>query len=261
LATQVPGGERLDAVRAKRQLVAAAVVIVAVSSLMFWLCPSIPVIAAVQVLQGITGGVLGPGVVAITLGLVGHAELAQRLGRNQRFATAGGVAVTVTMALVAYSESSWAMFVPVVLAAPVLIALYHIRAEEVDVGRASGANGALAKQPQPAARHVVLLENRPLLIFAACIVLFHLANASMLPLASGMLAHEDKREAAPFVAALIIVPQLIVVFFAPWVGARAEMHGRKPLLLAGFAALPVRSLPMSPRAADASISLRECLAP
>ena len=73
LATQVPGGELLDAVRAKRQLIAAAVVLVAASTLMFWLWPSFPVVVAAQVLQGITGGVLGPGVVAITLGLVGHA--------------------------------------------------------------------------------------------------------------------------------------------------------------------------------------------
>jgi hypothetical protein len=36
-------------------------------------------------LQGITGAVLGPGVVAITLGLVGHARLSERLGLNQRF--------------------------------------------------------------------------------------------------------------------------------------------------------------------------------
>jgi hypothetical protein len=32
-------------------------------------------VALAEVLQGITGGVLGPGVVAITLGLVGHARL------------------------------------------------------------------------------------------------------------------------------------------------------------------------------------------
>jgi MFS family permease len=63
----------------------------------------------------------------------------------------------------------------------------------------------------------------------------------MLPLVSGMLASEGKRQAAPLVAALIIVPQLIVALFAPWVGQRAEMRGRKPLLLVGFAALPIRA--------------------
>src|SRR6516225_8936513 len=73
LVSQVPGGELLDTVRAKRVLVATAVVTVALSSLIFRLWPIFPTVALAQVLQGITGGVLGPCVVAITLGLVGHA--------------------------------------------------------------------------------------------------------------------------------------------------------------------------------------------
>jgi hypothetical protein len=71
------------------------------------------------------------------------------------------------------------------------------------------------------------VKNRRLLIFAACAVLFQVANASMLPLAGGMLAYEGKRQAAPLVAALIIVPQFIVALLAPWVGQRAEEFGRK----------------------------------
>ena len=242
LASQVPGGLLLDAVRAKRLLIAAGVVIVALSIAIFSLWPSFPVVALAEVLQGITGGVLGPAVVAITLGLVGHAALAGRLGQNQRFAAAGGVAVTLTMALLAYSEPLWAMFVPVVLAVPMFVALNQIRAQEIDFGRASGAKHAYADRPQGAGRDGTLLKNRRLLIFAACAVLFQVANASMLPLASGLLAYEGMRQAAPLVAALIIVPQLIEVLLAPWVGQRAEKSGRKPLLLVAFAALPIRAM-------------------
>jgi MFS family permease len=242
LVSQVPGGELIDAVRAKRLLVATSVVTVALSALIFRLWPSFSLVALTEVLQGITGGVLGPAVVAISLGLVGHARLAERLGQNQRFAAAGGVVVTLTMALIAYSESPWAMFVPVVLAIPVLIALNRIRAEEIDFGRASGAEHAHADQPERAGRYGALLKNRPLLIFAICMVLFQVANASMLPLVNGMLASEGKGQAAPVIAALIIVPQLIVALLAPWVGRRAEKRGRKPLLLVGFAALAIRAV-------------------
>jgi MFS family permease len=240
LVSQVPGGELLDAVRAKRVLIAIGVITIALSTLIFRLWPSFVPVAVAQVLQGITGGILGPGVVAITLGLVGHAALAERLGQNQRFAAAGGVAVTLTMALVAYADSPWALFVPVALAVPVLVALTQIRGEEIDFGRASGAEQA-ADRPPRAARDAALLRNRRLLIFAFCGVLFQLANASMLPLVSGMIAAEGKRQAAPLVAALIIVPQAIVALLAPWVGRRAQKSGRKPLLLVGFAALPIRA--------------------
>jgi predicted MFS family arabinose efflux permease len=214
---------------------------VALSTLIFRLWPTFPVVALAQVLQGITGGILGPAIVAITLGLIGHSGLAERLGQNQRFAAAGGVAVTLTMAVIAYSEAPWAMFVPVVLAVPVLVALSQIRADEIDFARASGAEHAPPDRPQRAGRDAALLKNRRLLIFAACLVLFQVANASMLPLVSGMLANEGQRQAAPLIAAMIIVPQFIVALFAPWVGQWAEKYGRKPLLLVGFAALPIRA--------------------
>ena len=79
------------------------------------------------------------------------------------------------------------MFVPVVLAIPVLVALNQIRAEEIDFGRASGVEHTHADRPERAGRYAALLENRSLLIFAICMVLFQLANASMLPLVNEIL--------------------------------------------------------------------------
>jgi MFS family permease len=62
--SQVPGGELVDKVRGKRLLVATGVVTVAVSVVIDRLWPSFPLVALA--LQGITGGMLGPTVVAIT---------------------------------------------------------------------------------------------------------------------------------------------------------------------------------------------------
>ena len=122
-----------------------------------------------------------------------------------------------------------------------LVSLNRIRAEEIDFGRASGAETADADRPQRAS-YAALLKNRRLLIFGACAALFQVASASMMPLLGGGLAYEGKRQAAPLIAALIIVPQLLVGLLAPWVGRSAEKHGRKPLLLVGFAALPIRAI-------------------
>src|SRR5271170_6113971 len=57
--SQAPGGELVDAVRAKRLLVATGVVTVALSILIFRFWLSFPLVALAEVLQGITGGVLG----------------------------------------------------------------------------------------------------------------------------------------------------------------------------------------------------------
>ena len=242
LVSQAPGGELLDAVKAKRVLVATGIGAVAFSTLIFYSWPSFLPVALAQVLRGITAGILGSGIVAITLGLVGHAGLADQIGQNQRFAATGGVAVTLTMAVVAYSDAPWGMLVPIALAGLALLVLSQIRANEIDFRRASGADDPHVHGAERANRRAALLQNRPLLIFAACAVLFQFANAPILPLVTGMLAQEGRREAAPLIAALIIVPQIAVALLAPWVGERAEQRGRKGLLLIGFAALPIRAV-------------------
>jgi MFS family permease len=134
------------------------------------------------------------------------------------------------------------MLVPVALAGSALFSLSQIRANEIDFGRASGADDPHVDLAERASRRAALLQNRRLFIFAGCAVLFQVANAPMLPLVSGMLAHDGGREAAPLIAALIIVPQITVALFAPWVGERAEQRGRKTLLLVAFAALPIRAV-------------------
>jgi MFS family permease len=102
LLSQLPGGELLDASRSKRFLVALGAIVVAVSALVMAFWPILPVVFAALVLQGLTGGILGPAVAAISLGLVGHTALAERLGRNQRFASAGALAVTALMGLIGF---------------------------------------------------------------------------------------------------------------------------------------------------------------
>jgi predicted MFS family arabinose efflux permease len=78
LLSQLPGGELLDASRSKRFLVATGAIVVAVSALAVAVWPILPVVLAALVLQGMTGGFLGPAIAAISLGLVGHSALAER---------------------------------------------------------------------------------------------------------------------------------------------------------------------------------------
>ena len=76
--------------------------------------------------------------------------------------------------------------------------------------------------------------------FAACLLLFHLANAAMMPqVATGIAMHEGDW-ATKLVSACIIVPQLVVVLFSPRIGRRAQAFGRRPLILTAFAALALR---------------------
>ena len=62
----------------------------------------------------------------------------------------------------------------------------------------------------------------------------------MLPLMASVLTMRLGKWATLLIAACIVGPQLIVALFSPWVGRQAERWGRRPLLIAGFAALPIR---------------------
>jgi MFS family permease len=240
LLSQLPSGELLDAIRSKRLVVALGAIMVAASALIIAIRPSFPLVLAALVLQAITGGFLGLAVAAISLGLVGHAALGKRLGRNQRFASTGGVIAAGLMGVIGYILSYRAIFfAAAALVLPLLAALGRIQLSGI-YGRVSGAPGY--QEQSAKARRWSLWKNGNLLTFAGCECLFQLGNASMLPLAGEALVFSKEAFSSLIVSALIIVPQLIVALMASWAGSRANTWGRRPLLLVGFAALPIRAL-------------------
>jgi MFS family permease len=246
LLSQIPGGELLDAIRSKRFAVALGATMVATGALIIAVWPSFPLVLAALVLQGITGGFLGLAIAAISLGLVGHATLAERLGRNQRFASTGGVVAAGLMGLIAYFLSYRAIFfVAAALVLPLLAALGRIRPSDIHFDRASSLPNHQEPSAPPQARRRILWQNHSLLIFAGGVFLFQMANASMLTLAGEALAYSKEALSSLIVSALIMVPQVIVAIMAPWAGRWANTWGRRPLLLVGFAALRIRALVFS----------------
>jgi MFS family permease len=243
LLSQLPGGALLDAIRSKRIAVALGAAMLAAGALIIAVWPSFQLVLSALVLQGITGGFLGLAIAAISLGLVGHAALAERLGRNQRFASTGGVVAAGLMGLVAYFLSYRAIFfVAAALVLPLLAGLSRMRSSDIHFGRASCLLNHQGPSAPPRARLRSLSKNRGLLIFAGCVFLFQMANASMLPLAGEAFGYSKEALSSLIVSALIMVPQVIVATMAPWAGRRANTWGRRPLLLVGFAALPIRAL-------------------
>ena len=124
LLGQVPGGWLVDQVRSKLRVAALAVIGIGVSALLIALAPVFATIAAAKLLHVASSSVLGPAVAAITLGLVGHASVGPRLGRNARFAAIGNGLAAGVMGACGYFVSAQAVFfVTAVLALPALLAL------------------------------------------------------------------------------------------------------------------------------------------
>ena len=242
LIGQMPGGATVDAVRSVRRAAASAVVGIGVSALLLALWPIFIIVVASRVLHAGSSCVLGPAIAAISLGLVGHAAIGERLGRNARFASIGNGLSAALMGAVGYLLSSAAVFfVSAALAMPALIALFRIRPDEIDPATAHGGT----TEPHPARLREglrLLFRNRALLVLSGCVALFHFANSTMLPLMASTITKQMPSGASIVIAACIVLPQLVVAACSPEVGRQAQALGRKKILLVGFIALPIRGL-------------------
>jgi MFS family permease len=241
ILAQTPAGALVDQAHRKRTLIAAGIGALALGALLIAFAPTFWSVISAQVLIGGASSVFGPAICAISLGIVGRHLFDARQGRNQSFNSAGNVVAAVSMGLLGYLISNRSIFFFVaVCAIPTLFALSKIRADEIDYERARGAK-EVAGDGKPVGAAVVLKE-RPLLIFLICAVMFHFANAAMLPLLGEMLAKGHGRSSMMFMSACVVTTQLVITIIASWSGRKAGSWGRKPLLLIGFGVLPIRAV-------------------
>ncbi len=239
LLGQVPGGAFVDAARSKRLAAGVAVIGIAGSALALAVWPGFLVVLLAMALHSAASCVLTPAIAAISIGLVGHARAGERLGRNASFQALGNAIAAAGMGACGYYLSNGAVFyLTAALGVPAIMALTAIRGgKHVPVAEAGPAEAAAPREGLRA-----FLTNRSLLAFAACMMLFFLANAAMMPLVGSVLTLRASETATALVAACIMVPQAVLAICAPAVGRATEKFGRYPVLLVGFAALPLRGL-------------------
>ena len=190
-------------------MIAAAAAILAVA-------PVLAMVSLAEILNGLAGGIVISAIGAISLGLVGQRAMSARTGRNYRFAAAGHALTAALMGMAGAYVSDSAIFIAAAtLCVPALIALSFIRSDEIDYARArNAARGEGGDKADRVTRARDLIKNRPLLLFAACLVLFQLADASMLPLVGENVARQTASPVAKM-AGLIIVPQIVVANSRP----------------------------------------------
>ncbi|SAK75624.1 major facilitator transporter [Caballeronia glebae] len=244
MASQLPAGALVDAMRNKKFAALSAIVAIIVSALLLAASPTFVPVFAAEVLHGFASCMLVPAMAAISLALVSRADLGDRLGRNARWASIGSALTAALMgAFGEYLSLRSVFFLTAALAVPAIFALRMIHYDMLPVvPRASPGKSKLTPEGEERESLRELLKDKRLLIFAACVVLFHLANAAMLNLAAGEVTAHMGDNVQLVIAACIIVPQFIVAAMSPWVGRQAQKWGRRPVLILGFCALPIRAI-------------------
>ncbi|MCE4225446.1 MFS transporter [Methylobacterium sp. C25] len=245
LIAQTPAGALIDRTNRKRAVVIAAAVAVTLSCLALPFVSNFYLVAATQSLAGIAGAIFPPAIAAITLGVVGPNMFSKRVGRNEGFNHAGNAASAMIAGGSAYFFGPIVVFwLMAILAVASIAATLMIPAAEIDDDLARGMDHAEGQEgaDQPSGL-AALLQNRHLMLFAGLCAAFHLANAAMLPSVGQLLTKiSGKDHATSLIAICIVAAQLVMVPVAVFVGAKADMIGRKPIFLAAFGFLAIRGV-------------------
>jgi MFS family permease len=248
IVAQTPAGALVDATKAKRLVMAAAAILVAAVSLLLPWFPGFWPVALSQGLAHAASVIIPPAIAAVSLGVVGHRAFTRRIGRNESFNHAGNATAAAIAGISAFLFGPSVVFY--LLAAMSLASVASVLAipeDAIDHNLARGLHDAEQgaddgkRRDQPSGL-VILLTCRPLLIFAVCVTLFHLANAAMLPLVGQKLALQDKNLGTSLMSACIVAAQIVMVPMAVLVGTRADAWGHKRFFLTALLILPLRGI-------------------
>jgi len=215
MVSQLPGGAVIDALKNKRAAAAAAILAITLSALLLGASPTFVPVLSAEIFHGFASCMLTPAMAAISLALVGRLNLGERLGRNARWASIGSAVAAGMMGLSGEYISVRSVFwLTAALALPALVALLMMESPApVDLRSAPA-------EPRESLRE--LLKDKRLLIFAGCVVLFHMSNAAMLNLAAGEVTAHMGDDVQLVIAACIIVPQVVVALMSPWVATLGQ---------------------------------------
>jgi predicted MFS family arabinose efflux permease len=178
-----------------------------------------------QVWIGVAAVVFGPAIAAVSLGLVGHSGFSRRMGRNEAYNHAGNVFGAVAAGLAGHFISYAAIFYSsATMSLATVASALAILEREIDHDLARQASRDAGGEAHFAGLRE-LASDRRLAIFATVVILFHFANAAMLPLVGELLSSAKHASPALDMSACIVVAQIVMVPMALLAGRYANAWG------------------------------------
>lgn len=238
MVSQVPAGAVVDMARRKSAIAGLSLLAFSVCALLFAVRPGMLTVFIAEILHGFASCTLGPCIAAMSIALAGRSGLEARFGRNARFSSIGNALGAALMGAFGYYVSTRSVFfLAAALSFPAIALVWPLR--RLDPRARPHPNVRHKATPWTAMR---VLEDRRLLIFGACQMLFTLANAAMLPLASVTITEQMPENANLLIAAFIVLPQFVVAAISQHVSAYAQLNGRRLVMIVSLAALTARGV-------------------
>ena len=157
---------------------------VGLAALLLCVTTARPAVYLALAVQGLASSLIGPGIAAISLALVGQAALSERIGRNARFASIGNGLAAAAMGIAgSYLPRIGVSHVRSVGSARAAVAVpdqRRLRSRQSHNRTRSVGHGQDDTRITWQGMKSLLLDRR-LSIFAACVVLFFAASAAIGP--------------------------------------------------------------------------------
>ncbi|HFN1303999.1 TPA: MFS transporter [Klebsiella quasipneumoniae subsp. similipneumoniae] len=240
LLATLPAGFITDTSRHKRVLLAGVCLAITLTTLLLWFSQKTSVVALSQVASGICAAFVGPLIAGITLGLTRQRGFSAQMGKNEAFNHAGNFFTALIAGAIAWYWGIGGIFILMACTTLfTLIALLAIRSSDIDDDAARGLESAVTPAVPGFA---ILFRHTPLLIAGVTLMLFHLANAALLPMLSMRIA------AAPghlnpglFAAATVIISQVVMIPVAIRVAGSIDKYGYWRCILLALLIMPIRA--------------------
>ncbi|MHB2211596.1 MFS transporter [Methylobacterium sp. CM6257] len=235
-----PLGALVDRLGRPRLLIGLACTAILAGTLLLLPARSFGMVFAAQMMAAAGGTLLLPAVTALTLGIVGKDRFPKQQGRNQ---SANHLGILIAAGLITLGTSwlgpSVAFWVLGTMAVLAVVATVTTPGHCYNARRAVGWKEDEEDQPERAGWKAVA-SNRKLLVLAVALTLFNLGNGGMLGLLSQKLVAAE-HDGTAWTARYVMVAQLVMIPVALLAGSLADRRGRRKLLLAAFAVLPIRA--------------------
>ena len=236
-----PAGALIDRVGRPRLMLAFTCLMIMGGTLAMFFVHGLGLILAAQVVVATGGALGGPALTALTMATIGKDGFPRQQGINQAATHTGNVVAAGMIWAFAFAVGAASSIAVLgVMAAGMLVALGFYPRDAVDHTRMAGRERRKKGEKRGSTR--ALLRNKRLLMVILAVGMFNFGNAAVLPLLGQRLALEGLHNATQWMAILVVVAQAVMIPVSWATGVLADKVGRRILLIAACAVLPVRGL-------------------
>jgi MFS family permease len=236
---QAPAGYIIDHTRQKRLPIIVASLVVGLTALLWPSLRSLPLILGCQVLIGLAASFYMPTLVALANSIAQKGQFDRTISQNQSFNHAGNVASAVFTGVVArFTNNAGIFYCMMGLAICCTLSALSIAQKDVIQSQAPTVN---PEHDQQKSFWQEIIKNKAFLMFLLLTIIFYFSNGAMLPLVGQEIAQAKPKDSTLYLAACIVIAQLMMIPTVYVCGKQAG-KGRKKLLMVAFMLLATRGI-------------------